>query len=42
MFASLDYLAIGACKGVRRGPVGNVLPHMATKQPERVTALVLD
>ncbi len=41
MFALLDYLGIGAFKGVGVSGGGNVLLHMATKQPTRVKALVL-
>jgi pimeloyl-ACP methyl ester carboxylesterase len=41
MFALLDFLGISACKGVGISGGGNVLLHMATKQPERVTAIVL-
>jgi pimeloyl-ACP methyl ester carboxylesterase len=41
MFALLDHLGIGACKGVGISGGGNVLLHMATKQPERVKAMVL-
>lgn len=41
MFALLDHLGIRTCKGVGVSAGGNVLLHMATKQPERVTAMVL-
>jgi len=41
MFALLDHLKITACKGVGISAGGNVLLHMATKQPSRVTAMVL-
>ncbi len=41
MFALLDHLGIRTCKGVGISAGGNVLLHMATKQPERITALVL-
>jgi len=41
MFALLDHLKITACKGVGISAGGNVLLHMATKRPERITAMVL-
>lgn len=41
MFALLDHLGISACKGVGISGGGNVLLHMATKQPDRVKAIVL-
>jgi pimeloyl-ACP methyl ester carboxylesterase len=41
MLALLDHLAIGPCKGVGVSGGGNVLLHMATRQPERVKAMVL-
>lgn len=41
MFALLDCLGIPACKGVGISAGGNLLLHMATKQPERVKAMVL-
>jgi len=41
MFALLDHLGIRSCKGVGISGGGNVLLHMATKQPQRVTAMVL-
>ncbi len=41
MFALLDHLGIRACKGVGISGGGNVLLHMATSQPERITAMVL-
>src|SRR5947209_7497639 len=41
MFALLDHLGIRTCKGVGISAGGNVLLHMATKQPRRITAMVL-
>jgi pimeloyl-ACP methyl ester carboxylesterase len=41
ILALLDYLEIGACKGLGMSAGGNVLLHMATQQPERVKAMVL-
>jgi pimeloyl-ACP methyl ester carboxylesterase len=41
MFALLDHLGIETFKGVGVSAGGNVLLHMATKQPERVSAMVL-
>ena len=41
MIALLDHLGISACKGVGVSGGGNVLLHLATKQPERVKAVVL-
>jgi pimeloyl-ACP methyl ester carboxylesterase len=41
MLALLEHLGIRACKGVGVSAGGNVLLHMATKQPERVKAMVL-
>ncbi|PYT76391.1 MAG: alpha/beta hydrolase [Acidobacteria bacterium] len=41
MFALLDLLGIHTCKGVGISAGGNVLLHMATKQPDRMTAMVL-
>lgn len=41
MFALLDHLGIGACKGVGVSAGGNVLLHLATRQPERIKAMVL-
>lgn len=41
LFALLDFLGIGACKGVGISGGGNILLHMATKQPERIQAMVL-
>jgi pimeloyl-ACP methyl ester carboxylesterase len=41
MLELLDHLGIGSCKGVGVSGGGNVLLHMATKQPERVKAMVL-
>jgi len=39
--ALLDRLGIRACKGVGVSGGGNVLLHLATRQPERVKAMVL-
>jgi pimeloyl-ACP methyl ester carboxylesterase len=39
--ALLAHLAIGSCKGIGISGGGNVLLHIATKQPERVKAMVL-
>jgi pimeloyl-ACP methyl ester carboxylesterase len=41
MFALLDHLGIAVFKAVGVSGGGNVLLHMATKQPERVKAIVL-
>jgi pimeloyl-ACP methyl ester carboxylesterase len=41
MFALLDHLGVRTCKAVGISAGGNILLHMATKQPERVTAMVL-
>jgi pimeloyl-ACP methyl ester carboxylesterase len=41
MFALLDHLGIKTFKGLGVSGGGNVLLHMATKQPERVKAMVL-
>ena len=41
MFALLDHLGIETVKGMGVSGGGNVLLHMATKQPERVKAMVL-
>ncbi len=41
MFALLDRLGIAAFKGIGVSAGGNVLLHMATKQPNRVKAMVL-
>lgn len=41
LLALLDHLGIGACKGVGISGGGNALLHMATKQPQRVRAMVL-
>ena len=41
IFALLDHLGIRACKGVGISAGGNVLLHMATKQPDRITAMVV-
>lgn len=40
-FALLDHLGIHACKGVGISAGGNVLLHMATRQPDRITSMVL-
>jgi pimeloyl-ACP methyl ester carboxylesterase len=40
-FALLDHLNVGACKGIGVSGGGNVLLHLAMKQPERVEAMVL-
>ena len=40
-FALLDHLGVRTCKAVGISAGGNVLLHMATKQPDRVTAMVL-
>jgi len=37
----LDHLEIAACKGVGISAGGNILLHMATRQPDRITAMVL-
>jgi pimeloyl-ACP methyl ester carboxylesterase len=39
--ALLDHLGAGACRAIGVSGGGNVLLHMATMQPERVTAMVL-
>ena len=39
--ALLDHLGIRTCKGVGISAGGNVLLHMATKQPDRITSIVL-
>ncbi|HLK63882.1 MAG TPA: alpha/beta hydrolase [Bryobacteraceae bacterium] len=39
--ALLDHLQIGTCKGVGVSGGGNVLLHLATRQPERIAAMVL-
>ncbi|MGO9257624.1 MAG: alpha/beta fold hydrolase [Bryobacteraceae bacterium] len=39
--ALLDHLEVGACKGIGVSGGGNVLLHVATMQPERITAMVL-
>ena len=39
--ALLDHLGIGACNGIGTSCGGNVLLHMATRQPERIKAMVL-
>jgi len=41
ILALLDHLKIGACKGLGISGGGNVLLHMATRQPQRVQAMVL-
>lgn len=41
IFALLDHLGIRTCKGVGISAGGNVLLHMATKQPDRINAMVL-
>jgi pimeloyl-ACP methyl ester carboxylesterase len=41
LFELLDNLKIRACKGLGVSGGGNVLLHMATQQPDRVTAVVL-
>ena len=41
VFALLDHLKIEACKAVGISGGGNVLLHMATKQPGRIEAMVL-
>lgn len=41
MFALLDHLGFRTCKGVGISAGGNVLLHMATKQPDRLAAMVL-
>jgi pimeloyl-ACP methyl ester carboxylesterase len=41
ILALLDFLEIGASKGLGMSAGGNVLLHMATRQPERVKAMVL-
>jgi pimeloyl-ACP methyl ester carboxylesterase len=41
MIALLDHLGIQAIKGIGISGGGNVLLHMATKQPERLKAMVL-
>ena len=41
MLALLDHLGLDSCKGVGVSGGGNVLLHMATKQPERVKVMVL-
>ena len=41
MYALLDHLGIKTFKGLGVSGGGNVLLHMATKQPERVKAMVL-
>ncbi|HEV2195503.1 MAG TPA: alpha/beta fold hydrolase [Candidatus Acidoferrum sp.] len=41
IFALLGHSGIRTCKGVGISAGGNVLLHMATKQPERITAMVL-
>jgi pimeloyl-ACP methyl ester carboxylesterase len=41
VFALLDHLGIPPCRAVGISAGGNVLLHMATKQPARITAMVL-
>jgi pimeloyl-ACP methyl ester carboxylesterase len=41
MLALLDHLGLESCKGLGISAGGNVLLHMATRQPERVKAMVL-
>jgi pimeloyl-ACP methyl ester carboxylesterase len=41
VLALLDHLGIGSCSGLGVSAGGNVLLHMATRQPERVKAMVL-
>ncbi len=41
VLALLDQLEIGACKALGVSGGGNILLHMATKQPERIRAMVL-
>jgi pimeloyl-ACP methyl ester carboxylesterase len=41
VLALLDHLAIGSCKGIGISGGGNILLHIATKQAERVKAMVL-
>jgi pimeloyl-ACP methyl ester carboxylesterase len=41
IFALLDLLGIAACKGVGVSAGGNVLLHLATRQPGRIKAMVL-
>ena len=41
LFALLDHFGTHTCKGVGISAGGNVLLHMATKQPDRITAMVL-
>ena len=41
VFALLDHLGIGQYKAIGLSNGGNILLHMATQQPERVTAMVL-
>jgi pimeloyl-ACP methyl ester carboxylesterase len=41
VIALLDHLGIASCKGVGVSGGGNVLLHLATRQRERVTAMVL-
>jgi pimeloyl-ACP methyl ester carboxylesterase len=41
IFALLDHLKIATCKGIGISCGGNVLLHLATRQPHRVKAMVL-
>ena len=42
MFALLDYLRIDKLKGLGCSTGGDILLHMATKQPKRIEAMALD
>jgi len=42
MFTLLDYLGIDKFKGLGCSTGGDILLHMATKQPERIEAMALD
>jgi pimeloyl-ACP methyl ester carboxylesterase len=41
MLALLDHLKVGRCKAIGLSMGGNILLHMATMQPERITAMVV-
>src|SRR5262249_54665382 len=41
IFGLLDDLGVGTCEGIGVSGGGNVLLHMATKQPQRGVAMVL-
>ena len=41
VFALLDRLGVGECKGLGASGGGNVLLHLATQQPRRIQAMVL-